>query len=454
MSVLFSTTTFTIAWLGEATDNSDLAYHVLSATRHCLRYSNDATRQALVDFLNRPYWSRVWVVQEFLMPFYLNIWWGGYRVKAHDFRQVVWNMTQLSLHDNPRYPLLWNTPGRNLLHQRERYQRMRYSNDNDSQAFRKMMRLQPLLQSFSASRCSLLHDKVYAFLGLATDGMESPYPILPNYDKSLVELSVDVVRNQYGHKLEEAKDAWKFIDSLCTLLGLSREEFDVSVLFITSGMERQMYALGSRPKVIGNFDRHDLITVCTPSTLGLTQTIVIMSQEAGCMKALKEYISYCPGNAACVPSDGASITALIKGSLRETVSAIENNGIGHQIDASSLTDEQSDLTIAHLKRLHGASMIKKVYQEDWVGFFANNLKSHSATGFVGITQRSAISHEFSSLKIASYRWFGRFGAALLMICARYREIKGSAKICYDHEWTVVGSAFIRNIDKVCYSSTT
>jgi hypothetical protein len=152
-------------------------------------------------------WNRVWINQEFLVPEHVEIWCGGYHTEAERLRKMVWTVSIVDMRHNSRYASLWESPGRILLQYREEYRllsiREEYGRqlglagtptDTSAPSFR----LWPLLLSFSASKCSLPNDKVYALLGIATDATNSPHPIIPDYNKSVVELFVDVLRNQCG----------------------------------------------------------------------------------------------------------------------------------------------------------------------------------------------------------------------------------------------------------------
>ena len=166
MRDLYSTATSAIAWLGEGDVNSDLVYSAMLAPRDSLGDSNDGTRQELVNLLNRPYWSRVWVIQEFILPLNLIIWWNGYRVKAQDVCSYVRISTDPgrigSLH---LYHLTWNRTAEALLRYRENYHGMGHRkycqgmfdsfDAARSQELRATFRLRLLLDDFSKSQCTV-----------------------------------------------------------------------------------------------------------------------------------------------------------------------------------------------------------------------------------------------------------------------------------------------------------
>jgi hypothetical protein len=68
-----------------------------------------------------------------------------------------------------------------------------------------------LLGIFSTSQCTILHDRVYALLGLVDGKTKSEYPILPDYDKPMLGLFMDVLKNASAGG---EPDKWKELDSI------------------------------------------------------------------------------------------------------------------------------------------------------------------------------------------------------------------------------------------------
>jgi len=314
MHALFSTATSTIAWLGEMGSNSKLAYSAVSAPQRSLGSVNDKRRRALADLLNRPYWSRVWVIQEFLLPLHLHVWWSSYRLPSQVLRSVVWTMAQLSSRCKPRYPSIWETPGRILLHYRENYQRMRYSEDVTSTAFPRAMGLQALLRSFSTSKCSLIHDKVYALLGIASDMVGSKYPILPDYDKSPDELFLDVLRNQLEgpHRFEDIRG---LLGTLCNLFELDTEELVSFSSHTAPDTERQLSTLMREARAKSPLDWDGIVVWSEKLDRNRSPLqhphVRAMRKVEGCIAAMEEYLDSYPLVLPCVPSSGEHIRRLI-----------------------------------------------------------------------------------------------------------------------------------------------
>lgn len=84
MRKIYSRARTVITWLGEPTGNDKIARGTkLEVDRH------DSTRlyNAIDKLLNAQYWSRVWIVQEFILPRTVHIWYGGFTCNGDDFDQ-------------------------------------------------------------------------------------------------------------------------------------------------------------------------------------------------------------------------------------------------------------------------------------------------------------------------------------------------------------------------------
>lgn len=244
LCAIYSSATSVIAWLGKKSSTSDLTSLLKSERKEWHRYNTTETLITLVEFLNRRYWARVWVIQECLLPRHLDIWWGKLRVKATTFHHVVWDMASIYSSSKQR-PLIWETPGRILLQYRDNYQRMCASHDSSTDVVRQKLRLHPLLESSYNSRCKLLHDKVYALPGVATDVAESQFPIIPDYGKSPQELLIEVLKSQCENRPYAAEKSGQLIKCLCDSLKVKRESLETDAFQQSTEIERQIHIVMS-----------------------------------------------------------------------------------------------------------------------------------------------------------------------------------------------------------------
>jgi hypothetical protein len=196
----------------------------------------------------KSYWNRVWVVQEVILPRTLEVWLGEYRADADELRELLLSYEYYYFvlpneYDEP----LDSIPGLKLLKCRRLFWNMR---DPNTHFFRNRddwpweFELRWRLEKFSTSQCSLLHDRVYGLLGLVYEKTRSAYPIVPDYDKPMLELFIDVLKNQSA---SGEPDKWKERD----LINLFRRALDVGRMELTAysagfgspGIDKNLFSL-------------------------------------------------------------------------------------------------------------------------------------------------------------------------------------------------------------------
>ncbi|KAJ4421331.1 hypothetical protein N0V82_003842 [Gnomoniopsis sp. IMI 355080] len=184
MARIFSEAKCVIAWLGPRTHNSWLGIHFIRTGKHPNapddRYLNtwglddskvrrkaeiwDEAYTAVIDLLSRPYWERMWVVQEFLLPSNLIIlcgdtgaWW-----ESMDRNFLSKSPTELALLWSGRSVVTDHTTTGwwNLNEARRRWQASTSLKTTNSQT------LDSLLRQFHRGECRDVRDRVYALLSL------------------------------------------------------------------------------------------------------------------------------------------------------------------------------------------------------------------------------------------------------------------------------------------------
>lgn len=95
MESIFSAASCVISWLGVATEDSDRA---IRALRRKADLDKDASWEdgSVENLLDRPFWRRIWIVQEFILPKKLlilcgheGVWWESIRDNPSVFRNQV-----------------------------------------------------------------------------------------------------------------------------------------------------------------------------------------------------------------------------------------------------------------------------------------------------------------------------------------------------------------------------
>jgi hypothetical protein len=184
-----------IAWLGERATNDEIAYPFVPDRQPGRQW----TPNSMKSVMTKPYWSRVWVVQEVILPRTLEVWLGEYRADADELRELLLSYeVYYFILPNEYWEPLDSIPGLKLLKCRRLFWNTRDPNTHfwrSKQDWPWEFELRWLLEKFSTSHCSLLHDRVYGLLGLVDEKTRSAYPIVPHYDKPMLELFMDVLKN-------------------------------------------------------------------------------------------------------------------------------------------------------------------------------------------------------------------------------------------------------------------
>ncbi|KAH8712226.1 heterokaryon incompatibility protein-domain-containing protein [Phaeosphaeriaceae sp. PMI808] len=225
-----------IVWLGLSRGQEELAF-ILAKYPSLLRV--DEFQTELLSFLNKPYWTRVWVVQEFVLAKSVAVWCGKHTANAVAF-DSIWREDQaLSIHKRLSKAIL-KSPAWPLFKYRRDFRRGNGATTSSK------FRLRDLLLSFSSSQSTETFDKIYGFLGIASNSLKATHAIYPDYSKAPVELLADVLRNQYSTQVQVSdQHSHEFLILLLRILHVSRREFARYILRIDSGLEKHVYVLFS-----------------------------------------------------------------------------------------------------------------------------------------------------------------------------------------------------------------
>jgi len=240
-----------IVWLGLAQKNEELAF-LLARYPDLRRVKEFYT--ALADVLNKPYWSRVWVVQEFVLAQSVDIWCGDFAVDAATV-EGIWRNGLTSTPIASPTGLIYTSRGYLLFKYRRDFKHTKhYRRDilgrRNSKTVKATFRLRDLLQAFASSQSSESFDKIYGFLGVASQGRGER--IQPDYNKAPEELLVDVLQNQF-HGVESKrsdKDDYQFLAFLMQALNVSREKLAQHVLSLAPDAQPHIYVLVATPCVV------------------------------------------------------------------------------------------------------------------------------------------------------------------------------------------------------------
>ncbi|PMD40876.1 HET-domain-containing protein [Hyaloscypha variabilis F] len=179
-----------VIWLGVQSDDSQLAFKFMklisSDRRRRARKSEklEGTKQytgtkqelkAVKLLCQRPYWERLWIVQEVVVSQDAELLCGMDHMPWDDFSRFQKCLEdgdiELNGDDSIRKTLAFN------LDRYRAYNHIDYSN------------IIELLEAFSSSLCYEVRDKIYGLIGLARDAAKFPI----DYSRSLYDIFVDVM---------------------------------------------------------------------------------------------------------------------------------------------------------------------------------------------------------------------------------------------------------------------
>jgi ankyrin repeat protein len=169
MSNIFANAATVLVWLGIEADGSDEAMDAINSG-----YNSTAQRRPEVEALfRRPYWDRLWIIQEVLMGRTARILCGD--------RNFSWERLQLLFVPNRHKESFWTPPvdiNATVL-----------SLITEKKEFKKQ-RLSFIIHTFAESRCEDSRDKVYGLLSLVRDSGVIPV----DYSKKPVDVFFDTIQ--------------------------------------------------------------------------------------------------------------------------------------------------------------------------------------------------------------------------------------------------------------------
>ncbi|PQE13494.1 hypothetical protein CJF32_00005382 [Rutstroemia sp. NJR-2017a WRK4] len=209
MHQIYSSAARVIVWLG-GEEPWGLKHTLLSIN---LRQNDGFTpavhfgiTRVIANLLRRPWWTRVWIVQEFILARSIQIQCGSCTVSWDQFCVLVDGSVMRSFFPKHRVYLgkyqalreareFRTSRTSDLSVQTQRDSKLREATDNQS---RHATDLLSLIYNFRSWQATEPRDKVFAFLGLAEDNQEITL-LNPDYKRYISFLSIDLARNHIHH---------------------------------------------------------------------------------------------------------------------------------------------------------------------------------------------------------------------------------------------------------------
>jgi hypothetical protein len=236
MRDIYSDAQSVIAWLGKDVKDTELAFRLTRGP--CSLPADDGYSirertsyqqwRSFRSLFRRPYWNRVWIVQEFILPRNVEIWCGTLLADASAFDSLFAVLERLQ---NPWLTIRacmtdvvesqgWSLFGYRAL--RWRGLKARSPNLDFS--------LQSLVRSCSKSHCSDPRDRVYGVLGLVQETDHGGRTIQVDYSKSPLEIFIDAALTE-AHSWSES--TYLFVIHLAQALGVAHADLARHILTTT-----------------------------------------------------------------------------------------------------------------------------------------------------------------------------------------------------------------------------
>lgn len=204
MGQIYSQAAKVLVWLGHCTSESEflLCYlqHYMDARVHASEHLfmlEDKAREGYVDIANRPYWGRLWVVQEVFLAREVIVWCGAWSVQwsrlLEGLKYIHGFTDPNSPYDGTRTPRsgIQDFPEALKLFQVMRKLRSWSYAGRDRKDVRppNTLTLRQCVSQFHGQKCTDPRDRVYALRGVSADGSG----LAVDYTKSLPQIALEVV---------------------------------------------------------------------------------------------------------------------------------------------------------------------------------------------------------------------------------------------------------------------
>lgn len=162
--------------------------------------------EGIIELVHRSYWTRIWIVQEFMLAQQIILCCGMQTIDGSDL-EMAFTCIRLLRSEKDLYPVSWKTHiytinksvGTRIID-------MRFENGSRS--------LVQLLDATKDSKCQDMHDRIYAIIGLADDTATFYGSIPIDYGRSIFRVKMDVA---WAIHQRTAFDS-AYITRICSLL--------------------------------------------------------------------------------------------------------------------------------------------------------------------------------------------------------------------------------------------
>jgi hypothetical protein len=244
MGDIYKSATRVLAWLGPGNPSCDLVMDIMAKVQPRSpapeTFNQDSTLSAMAEWCSNPYWSRTWVIQEFLLTQSANLVCGNRLV---DWKPALWLFQSLkSLGRSwPKAVAksILESPVNDLLRQMlERY---------DASCTTSSKPLASLILANGRSKCLDPLDRVYALLSLASDCYHG-HTIEVDYTKSAKILFREVLT----FCEIPSRDIFPFAEALAEILTIGTADHEMP--FEPAWLPTEALRVEKRNTALANWD--------------------------------------------------------------------------------------------------------------------------------------------------------------------------------------------------------
>ena len=153
--------------------------------------------EALARFLEQSYWTRIWIVQEYLLARNIIIYCGRKAIDSRYLDMALNSIDLITPEQYLEYPPYFkeitkrinNSVGKGIIESRRRSE----FDATRNRTRRRARTLFDLIKKTRRSRCHDPHDRIYAIIGLADEMWTASDSIPIDYDRSIFKVKMDIV---------------------------------------------------------------------------------------------------------------------------------------------------------------------------------------------------------------------------------------------------------------------
>jgi Heterokaryon incompatibility protein (HET) len=234
MHMIYSKARQVMIWLGEAADGSDLAMKYIRGdgslrAKVLTGFQPDLTieeRNALAALIGRPYWTRLWIVQEILHARGIVVLCGRKSVGWHRFTRLkLWKIRWARIH--PSNETLEGFDA--IISAKEEWDKVIGKGANAGYD------LAEAIQLLSKRECSDSRDRIFGLLSLLRGGNRSWTPLKADYSKSEAEVYGAVLEHVNREKdWPSCRERLNFAWFLQGILGVATSSYEGEVADMTN----------------------------------------------------------------------------------------------------------------------------------------------------------------------------------------------------------------------------